>query len=425
MNKTFKVGDKVKVVTQIKAGKNTFNVGEIATVTTASVDLLGLNVTEVEGVDKECLAFTDKLELYVEPKTLKVGDKVKILCDTGARTTIGDIATVFDAGTNGRGMCITTDKRIGLLARAEWLELVEPKKESKTFNVGDRVKAVDVKNLVSKIITVGSTGVVVLGNTCSDDIVNVKWDKDSSIEGCYPYRLELIKAEPYVFCVGDRVKLLQDDDIIDAKAGELATVVDATYQNLLSIKLDVVRQKNKSGYTWLKQSTKLELVVEPKFKVGDKVKMISTKPTYGFSTIKTGDVGIVKRVYKDELAVRFTNHPDWTGLSSEFELYVEPVAPVKPAQEVEKFTILEDKTSTTNAFASGKKTIHIVRDWKIVYNGETTIAIMSVSYDNKPEAVFKAESKPMHGDVYSKKSGKVVAMAKARIKEYEEALRRY
>lgn len=60
-----------------------------------------------------------------------------------------------------------------------------------------------------------------------------------------------------------------------------------------------------------------------KFKVGDKVKLISDNPKYGLGDIEKGDIGTVKSIYDDELVIDFLKQDDWRGVEEEFELVEE------------------------------------------------------------------------------------------------------
>ena len=51
----------------------------------------------------------------------------------------------------------------------------------------------------------------------------------------------------------------------------------------------------------------------PKFKVGDKVKMISNRPTHGFGGVKVGDVGVLTEVHNNYCLVKFPNQETWTA----------------------------------------------------------------------------------------------------------------
>lgn len=74
--------------------------------------------------EKKCLMYWSELAYYDEPK-FKVGDRVRLLEDTGGRLKKGDILTISD--TNNR---IFTDKNgIDWYYCDKWLELVEEKQE--------------------------------------------------------------------------------------------------------------------------------------------------------------------------------------------------------------------------------------------------------------------------------------------------------
>ena len=69
-----------------------------------------------------------------------------------------------------------------------------------------------------------------------------------------------------------------------------------------------------------------ESTEELPFKVGDKVRVIvpSTEdPQFGWSVVKSGDVGEVNKVSPDKISVTFESHEDWSAHPSELELFDE------------------------------------------------------------------------------------------------------
>src|SRR5690625_4832949 len=58
----------------------------------------------------------------------------------------------------------------------------------------------------------------------------------------------------------------------------------------------------------------------PSLKAGDKVRLISDNPKYGFGLVRVGDVGEVRRINGDDLVVDFPNHTHWNGVISDIEL---------------------------------------------------------------------------------------------------------
>lgn len=70
------------------------------------------------------------------------------------------------------------------------------------------------------------------------------------------------------------------------------------------------------------------------FVVGDEVKVICIHPSHGWGSVSRGQIGTVRRVYPDFIAVDFVKQRAWNGIPSEFEL----VTPVKdgPNRELKK-----------------------------------------------------------------------------------------
>lgn len=98
----------------------------------------------------------------------------------------------------------------------------------------------------------------------------------------------------------------------------------------------------------------------PKFKIGDRVKLISMDPWFGFGPyVKTGAIGIVTHVavatrdYHPEICVNFPKHSGWNGMHSEFILV--PKKPTTPKTK-EKKSMTENKTAKKPGTSHGKPT---------------------------------------------------------------------
>jgi hypothetical protein len=73
----------------------------------------------------------------------------------------------------------------------------------------------------------------------------------------------------------------------------------------------------------------------PKFKVGDRVELISKKPKWGFGYARTGSVGVVCDVYTEssfDLKINFPKHKGWLGMASEFALASATKSTEKPKE---------------------------------------------------------------------------------------------
>src|SRR5690625_3715704 len=57
----------------------------------------------------------------------------------------------------------------------------------------------------------------------------------------------------------------------------------------------------------------------PSLKAGDKVRLISDNPKYGFGLVRVGDVGEVRRINGGVIVVDFPNHTHWNGVISDIE----------------------------------------------------------------------------------------------------------
>jgi transcription antitermination factor NusG len=69
-----------------------------------------------------------------------------------------------------------------------------------------------------------------------------------------------------------------------------------------------------------------ESVEELPFKVGDKVRVIvptTEDSQFGWSVVKSGDVGVVNKVFPDKISVTFENQKFWSAHPSELELFDE------------------------------------------------------------------------------------------------------
>lgn len=61
----------------------------------------------------------------------------------------------------------------------------------------------------------------------------------------------------------------------------------------------------------------------PAFKVGDKVRVITDKPYFGWGNVSKGDVGTIIAIDGDVIRVNFPRQSRWNGLADEFELVKE------------------------------------------------------------------------------------------------------
>src|SRR5690625_3725589 len=74
------------------------------------------------------------------------------------------------------------------------------------------------------------------------------------------------------------------------------------------------------GSVWLsKYLTYFRKSSAPSLKAGDKVRLISDNPKYGFGLARVGDVGEVRRINGDVIVVDFPNHTHWNGIISDIE----------------------------------------------------------------------------------------------------------
>jgi hypothetical protein len=57
-----------------------------------------------------------------------------------------------------------------------------------------------------------------------------------------------------------------------------------------------------------------------KFKVGDRVEMISARPAYGFGDVVRGDIGTIIYIERNgDIYADFENHDQWIGIESDFD----------------------------------------------------------------------------------------------------------
>ena len=187
----------------------------------------------------------------------------------------------------------------------------------------------------------------------------------------FPYRIEmggerrlwtledsLEKIHDFKFAVGDRVYTpcgggyaLYESE----RHGEVVHVVASGAfpgEGYYHVELD--------GYSGDLSFYEHELVEEAKapkvkkFKVGDKVRMVSDRPLFGKGVVNVGDVGIVQEVrdsYPDYI-VHFPRQSSWSAEEKDLELVEEPEKPettfedviayVKEAKADEKHEIVKE-----------------------------------------------------------------------------------
>lgn len=229
------------------------------------------------------------------------------------------------------------------------------KEEIPIFKIGDRVKVVNVGKGLKGFMEVGDTGII---KSINSDDVSVIPDKDTS-DYWYvlPSELELVKEIPYEYKIGDKVvphsKTAVGFEVRNIKNEgnwENALEINQPYlyvngfdkdkaENKVLVLGDTIRRNRGNFYLPSDVTLYVEAIEEtPKFKVGDKVKLISTNPKHGFGSVKTGDTGKIVRIEINDIYVDFKIGYNWHGLAEEFELVEELPVEVKEEIKVEEFT---------------------------------------------------------------------------------------
>jgi hypothetical protein len=135
-------------------------------------------------------------------------------------------------------------------------------KEAPKFEVGD----------YAKVVSEGRWGDIEVGN-----IVKIVASKDGDDE----YKAELLDGSDYDYFRAEQLEKVTEEEVAKAKA-----------------------------------------VMQPKFKVGDYVKLSikdGKSPKYGWGDAKNGDIGKVVKILSDgTLKVDFPNHEGWNGVPHEF-----------------------------------------------------------------------------------------------------------
>ena len=99
----------------------------------------------------------------------------------------------------------------------------------------------------------------------------------------------------------------------------------------------------------------------PKFKVGDRVKLISMVPRFGLGPyVKTGAIGIVTHVAgttqdRPEIYVNFPKHSEWQGMHSEFILVPKTATTTKKPKETKTMNTKKPDTSHGKPTTKGMK----------------------------------------------------------------------
>jgi ribosomal protein L19 len=227
-------------------------------------------------------------------REFKVGDKGRVVrllgLDSERGYSVGDISTVVDVVDDG----VFLKQRPTRCMTNTQLELVEDNEVSK-FKVGDKVRV--VKLLGSDAHNGYSVGDV--SSIVEVDFASLIYLKKKPTWAMSVDQLELVEEKVVSkFKVGDRVRvtqLLGDDDEYGYSVGDISTVVHidthATFPDDFYLEQNPDREMN---------SDQLELVVEekamPKFKVGDKVrvvKLLVEDAEYGYSV---GDVSTIMKL---------------------------------------------------------------------------------------------------------------------------------
>lgn len=245
----------------------------------------------------------DCLELVKEEPKFKVGDRVKAIKPTSSNMNIvGKVGTIAHVIPNWTGYCVEFDEYInghscGGNAKDGhgWNcdeDTLEPVKEEPKFKVGDRVKCVKERVGLGKVF--GKSGTITyIDYFC----YSIEWDEDIDGHNCSGHTkpdhgwwvgirnedvLELVKPEPkfeHKFEVGDRVKVISEPCGLPSALGKIGTIKEVDVRGC-HIEMDErihLRRKPgyKDGHHVYCLFKRLELVDEPKFKVGDRVTVLS------------------------------------------------------------------------------------------------------------------------------------------------------
>jgi hypothetical protein len=269
-------------------------------------------------------------DLYEVAPAIKVGDRVKILAlSKFGKDYIGKFGIVEK--TEHYGYISTRPEGDEYypdgIYTADQLELQsELQTEEETtmarmFKVGDKVRVHAAANGRYGDLFDGAEGIIEDIDSDYEEMYRVSSEEADDYDRFEAKDIELIVDAPVEFKVGDMVEVLDASKgtFSDQRDGAIGTVSDiSTFGFRVSIDGDFDRFPAEALRKVEDKPVKAATV--PTFKEGDKVRMISTKPSYGMGEIKTGDIGTVRRVSDRVITVDFPKQSYWNGVASEFEL---------------------------------------------------------------------------------------------------------
>ena len=276
----FKVGDKVIPSTLSAADRD--YIGQTGVVTMEGSGDGGIDVLMSDGWT--AIYKPKTLTLAVEAPTLKKGDRVKILAiSKHGKEYVGEFGIVETVNFSHTGYA-SVEPESGEpngLYLPEQLELAP-----QSIEPGDEVEVL---------------GLSVFGFDAIGKVGFVKRIFDESFR-------EVGHAEEIV---------------VDLQKGEANRVYKPENLKLLRKAAETKIELKTEGETTLTNKTTVAAAAV-EFKAGDKVRLISSKPRNGFGNVKTGDVGTIDTIRgSGGLNVSFPSQSYWSGYSEEFELVVD------------------------------------------------------------------------------------------------------
>lgn len=207
--------------------------------------------------------------------------------------------------------------------------------------------------------------------------------------------LDYKPAEKEKVKAGDTLILRKDVDIPFITVGKEYEVVDIDFAGDPQIIDDDGEKLDTAGCLDAFEHVPTTEEAQPShtFKVGDKVRVITDNPVYGWGAVSKADVGEIFRIDGDIIRVNFPSQSWWNGRADEFELVTEDTEAVKTETRFLVGDIVTGKPEASDEYCitTSEMTRGLVTE---VYSNEMKVQVLEhTKYPHEVGSKYTVEMK--------------------------------